>query len=177
MRALWKRGVIGLRFGLLELALIRPKRKARTKGSAPSSSRDFYVFLSFRHSHFIQQSYFFQQVQVFTADIFLYLLTTLRVIDDTMKLTGLERGFFGGSQPVWKVENIGLLWGKVPMFCLESTEVCLKEVRCFQFPKPIPSEKCFVFFSYISYTNSWNSLYSLGISDEGLGVEFRPGVG
>ena len=28
-------------------------------------------------------------------------------------------------------ENIGLLWAKVRMFCIESTDVCLKEVRCF----------------------------------------------
>ena len=28
-------------------------------------------------------------------------------------------------------ENIGLLWSKVPMFCLESTDVSFKEVRCF----------------------------------------------
>ena len=86
----------------------------------------------------------------------MYLLTTLRVIDDTVKLTGLGRGFFGGSQPVRKSKNIGLLEGKVPMFCLESMEVCLKEVRCFQFPEPIlllPPKKSFVFFSYISYTN------------------------
>ena len=56
-------------------------------------------------------------------------------------------------------ENIGLLWSKVPMFCLESTEVFVKEVRCFQFPKSLKeaaptlfSTKSFVFFSYISYT-------------------------
>ena len=36
-----------------------------------------------------------------------------------------------------EIKNIGLLEDKVPMFCLKSTEVCLKEVRCFQFPKPI----------------------------------------
>ena len=35
------------------------------------------------------------------------------------------------------------------MFCLESTEVCLKEVRCFAFPESALSKKCFVFFSYI----------------------------
>ena len=35
------------------------------------------------------------------------------------------------------------------MFCLESTEVYLKEVRCFAFPEPALSKKCFVFFSYI----------------------------
>ena len=28
-------------------------------------------------------------------------------------------------------ENIGLLWAKVRMFCIESTDVCLKEIRCF----------------------------------------------
>ena len=31
--------------------------------------------------------------------------------------------FFGGTLPVRKTKNIGLLEGKVPMFCLESTEV------------------------------------------------------
>ena len=36
-----------------------------------------------------------------------------------------------------EIENIGLLWAKVPMFCLESTEVSIKEVRCFRFPVPI----------------------------------------
>ena len=29
------------------------------------------------------------------------------------------------------LKNIGLLWAKVRMFCIESTDVCLKEVRCF----------------------------------------------
>ena len=33
------------------------------------------------------------------------------------------------------LKNIGLLWAKVRMFCIESTDVCLKEVRCFWFPK------------------------------------------
>ena len=46
------------------------------------------------------------------------------------------------------------------MFYLESTEVFVKEVRCFQFPKCLKeaapvlfSKKSFVFFSYISFTN------------------------
>ena len=34
-----------------------------------------------------------------------------------------------------KKQNIGLLWTKVRMFCIESTEVCPKEVRCFHFPE------------------------------------------
>ena len=34
-----------------------------------------------------------------------------------------------------KTQNIGLLWAKVRMFCIESTDVCLKEVRCFCFPE------------------------------------------
>ena len=45
------------------------------------------------------------------------------------------------------------------MFCLESTEVFLKEVRCFQFPKCLKeaapalfSKKSFIKISYISYT-------------------------
>ena len=33
------------------------------------------------------------------------------------------------------LKNIGLLWAKVRMFCIESTDVYLKEVRCFWFPK------------------------------------------
>ena len=32
---------------------------------------------------------------------------------------------------VRKSRNIGLLWIKVPMFCIESTDVCAREVRCF----------------------------------------------
>ena len=44
-----------------------------------------------------------------------------------------------------ETENIGLLEGKVPMFCLESTEVCLKEVRCFVFPNPILQKKVLCF--------------------------------
>ena len=39
-----------------------------------------------------------------------------------------EKGLF--SQ-----KNIGLLYAKVRRFFLESTEVCIKEVRCFCFPK------------------------------------------
>ena len=60
------------------------------------------------------------------------------------------------------------------MFCLESTEVCLKEVRCFQFPKSLKkaaptlfSKKSFVFFSYISYTTTPKALYLLTISGVG----------
>ena len=33
-----------------------------------------------------------------------------------------------------EMKNIGLLWYKVRMFCLESTDVSIKEVRCFSFP-------------------------------------------
>ena len=40
-----------------------------------------------------------------------------------------------------ETENIGLLEGKVPMFCLESTEVCLKEVRCFCVSEASPPKK------------------------------------
>ena len=64
------------------------------------------------------------------------------------------------------------------MFCLKSTEVCLKEVRCFQFPKPIhPLGKKFCVFLLHSYTNSWKSVYTLGISGVGEGVGCCPGVG
>ena len=31
-------------------------------------------------------------------------------------------------------KNIGLLWAKVRRFCIKSTEVCIKEVRCFALP-------------------------------------------
>ena len=40
-----------------------------------------------------------------------------------------------------ETENIGLLEDKVPMFCLESTEVCLKEVRCFWVSEASPPKK------------------------------------
>ena len=64
------------------------------------------------------------------------------------------------------------------MFCLKSTEVCLKEVRCFQFPKPIhPLGKKFCVFLLHSSTNSWKSVYTLGISGVGEGVGCCPGVG
>ncbi len=46
------------------------------------------------------------------------------------------------------------------MFYLESTEVFVKEVRCFQFPKSLKeaaptlfSKKVLCFSSYISFTN------------------------
>ena len=35
------------------------------------------------------------------------------------------------ATPVSEMKNIGLLWAKVPRFCLESTDVSIKEVRCF----------------------------------------------
>ena len=35
---------------------------------------------------------------------------------------------------VRELQNIGLLWAKVRMLCIESTDVCIKEVRCFCFP-------------------------------------------
>ena len=35
------------------------------------------------------------------------------------------------AEPLLEIKNIGLLWSKVPMFCLESTDVSFKEVRCF----------------------------------------------
>ena len=42
---------------------------------------------------------------------------------------------------VRKMQNIGLLQAKVRRFCLESTEVCIKEVRCFYFPKALHIQK------------------------------------
>ena len=38
---------------------------------------------------------------------------------------------------VRKLQNIGLLWAKVRMFYIKSTDVCLKEVRCFCFPEKV----------------------------------------
>ena len=38
------------------------------------------------------------------------------------------------SRGIQEIKNIGLLWAKVPMFCFKSTDVSIKEVRCFQFP-------------------------------------------
>ena len=41
---------------------------------------------------------------------------------------------------VSEIKNIGLLWAKVRRFCPKSTEVSIKEVRCFHFPeKPLSS--------------------------------------
>ena len=53
-----------------------------------------------------------------------------------------------------EIENIGLLWAKVPMFCLESTEVSIKEVRCFRFPVPSLS------YSYVSTSERRDRLFS-----------------
>ena len=36
---------------------------------------------------------------------------------------------------VRKVQNIGLLWAKVRMFCPKTTDVFIEEVRCFCFPE------------------------------------------
>ena len=47
------------------------------------------------------------------------------------------KNFFwgGGMEEVSRErQNIGLLWGKVPMFCLKSTDVYAQEVRCFLNP-------------------------------------------
>ena len=53
-----------------------------------------------------------------------------------------------------EIKNIGLLWAKVPMFCLESTEVSIKEVRCFRFPVPSLS------YSYVSSSGRRERLFS-----------------
>ena len=45
-----------------------------------------------------------------------------------------SKTFFSGREEALVLQNIGLLWAKVRMFCIESTDVCLKEVRCFCFP-------------------------------------------
>ena len=42
------------------------------------------------------------------------------------------------NHAVREMQNIGLIEAKHPYFCLESTELLGKEVRCFQFPKPSP---------------------------------------
>ena len=41
------------------------------------------------------------------------------------------------TSPFSEIKNIGLLGAKVPRFSLESTDVSIKEVRCFRFPVPI----------------------------------------
>ena len=38
-----------------------------------------------------------------------------------------------------EIRNIGLLCAKVRRLCLKSTDVLCKEVRCFQFPKLLPT--------------------------------------
>ena len=50
------------------------------------------------------------------------------------------KNFFcrGREAMVRKLQNIGLLWHKVRMFCIKSTDVSVEEVRCFYFP-----EKCY----------------------------------
>ena len=53
-----------------------------------------------------------------------------------------------------EIENIGLLWANVPRFCLESTEVSIKEVRCFRFPVPSLS------YSYVSTSERRERLFS-----------------
>ena len=82
--------------------------------------------------------------------------------------------FFGGTLPVRKPKNIGLLEGKVPMFCLESTEVCLKEVRCFAFPEPTPPKKFFVFLLHFLHQSIKFPLY---IGDFGWRIGCRIQVG
>ena len=54
----------------------------------------------------------------------------------------------GWNHAVWEMQNIGLIEAKHPYFCLESTVLLTKEVRCFQFPKPLPLvfiRRCSVF--------------------------------
>ena len=52
-------------------------------------------------------------------------------MEDFLQKHILERGDRRG---VRECQNIGLLWGKVPMFCLKSTDVYAQEVRCFLNP-------------------------------------------
>ena len=47
----------------------------------------------------------------------------------------LSKYFF--SVMVRNVQNIGLLWGKHPYFWWQTSELSLKEVRCFEFPKAL----------------------------------------
>ena len=82
-------------------------------------------------------------------------------------------------------KNIGLLWAKVRRFCIKSTEVCIKEVRCFALPihhyeippsttleavSALLKKKYFAKMSYISYTLSLNFLYVQAFSGVGWGV-------
>ena len=65
----------------------------------------------------------------------------------------------GGGAARPEIKNIGLLWGKVPMFCRESTEVCLKEVRCFAFPEPTLQKKFCVFLLHFLHQSLKTPLY------------------
>ena len=59
------------------------------------------------------------------------------------------------------------------MFCLKSTEVLCKEVRCFCTSGAIfysPPKKSFLKISYISYTSTHNIQHLLAFSGVGLGV-------
>ena len=60
--------------------------------------------------------------------------TTNRVPSNLFEWPRCEGGRFTKLIYRTPIKNIGLLWAKVRMFCIESTDVCLKEVRCFYFP-------------------------------------------
>ena len=54
------------------------------------------------------------------------------------KCRRFSKTFFCGGQSETanrKVQNIGLLWAKVRMFCSKSTDVFIEKVRCFYFPE------------------------------------------
>ena len=52
----------------------------------------------------------------------------------------IENGLFS------EIRNIGLLWAKVRRFCLKSTDVLCKEVRCFGIPVLLRVEDVSTFF-------------------------------
>ena len=62
----------------------------------------------------------------------------------------IPKGLFYKCCPVSEIQNIGLLWAKVRMFCIESTDVCLKEVRCFYFPERLSVREVILSFSPLS---------------------------
>ena len=59
-----------------------------------------------------------------------------------------QMGQKAGEMGVWNGKNIGVLWAKHRNFRGKSTALLCKEVRCFQFPKPLPLvfiRRCSVF--------------------------------
>ena len=63
---------------------------------------------------------------------------------------------------VRKMQNIGLLWAKVRMFCLKSTDVFIKEVRCFCFPERVLHSNAFFHESFRGHSHHvWNDIINM----------------